>query len=86
MQSVAHRRRICKRRNEFQILAQNQAVRLALLAKLVGVLLAGCILTLLYLRLEEKTKGYFSRLLLVGAVATLILVSAGLFLLLPWAW
>jgi hypothetical protein len=74
------------RHNELQVLSQNQAVRLALLAKLVGVLLAGCVLTLLYLRIEEKTKGYFSRLLLVGAVATLILVSAGLFLLLPWAW
>jgi hypothetical protein len=75
-----------RRHNELLVLSQHQAVRLALLAKLVGVLLAGCVLTLLYLRLEEKTKGYFSRLLLVGAVATLILVGVGLFLFLPWVW
>jgi hypothetical protein len=35
-----------------------------------------------YLRLEEKTKGYFSRLLLFGAIGALIMIGVGLFLLL----
>jgi hypothetical protein len=61
---------------------QKQGERLSLLAKITALLLVGFLLTLGYLRLEDKTKGYCSRLLFFGAVTSWLVFGAGLFLVL----
>jgi len=70
-----------RRVNESVLLAGKQADRLWVLAKLTGLVLAALMLTLGYLAVEDRTKGYCSRWLLFGAVTVLLLVGAGLFIL-----
>lgn len=62
--------------------ARQQTVveRHELLARVLGGILAVVLVTAAYLRLEEMTRGYATRLLRLAAVVLLALVGAGLYL------
>jgi hypothetical protein len=53
--------------------------RMAVLGKVVTFLVAGFLLTIGYLRLEERTKGYLSRVLGLTVLAVLGILALGLF-------
>lgn len=67
---------------EIETTARQQTVqeRHSILARLLAGILAVALVTAGYLRLEESTRGYATKLLRLGAVVVLAVVAAGLYL------
>ena len=61
---------------------QIQSQRIALVARILAMLVALCLVVVGYLRLEDLTRGYYTALLRLAAGAAVLLTVAGLFLLL----
>ena len=60
--------------------------RHALLARVLSGILAVALVTAAYLRLEESTRGYATKLLRLAAGLLLALVGTGLWLSWLWRW
>lgn len=69
-----------RRENETVVRQEKQTERMVLAAKVGGLVLAGCLLVLAYLALEERTKGHLSRAVAFGMMTSLLVLGAVLFL------
>jgi hypothetical protein len=84
-QDSEYRKKLEKDREEQQrlALAQVKQERLLILARVVAGLVAVCVALAVYLRLDEATKGSYTRWLRLAAVGFIGAIGAGLWLLLP---